>query len=396
MVLSVTPSPSGIGGANSVCIGSSISLSNFIAGGTWSSSGYATVAGVGTASALVTGVTAGTAVITYATGVSCYRTYNVTVKPLPTPILGSLSVCGIAAVTFLSDATAGISWAVAPATVATVSPSGRVYGVSAGTAIVTYNAATGCTTTAMVTVNTAATVAAITGPTNVSHLATISLFDITPGGVWSSSNSALASVDAAGVVTGVGTSGTATISYALAYGSGCIAVATKPITVHTPAPPAHSTTTTVGAILSLADEITAGEWSSSDNTIASVDDYGTISALAEGSVLITHTTTGHDGTVLTSTTRLQVNALPFEVRMVPNPNTGSFTITGTVGSTANQAITIEITDMLGQVVYRKDANASGGNIDEQILLNNNLSNGIYLLNVKNVLDNKVLHFVISK
>ncbi len=396
MVLTVTAGPSSIAGATSVCLGSSISVSDFTGGGAWSSTSGLSVVATGSATALATGVTLGTSTITYSLGGSCYRTFNVTVKPLPATILGSLSVCGIGAVTFLSDATSGVSWTIAPATVATVSPSGRVYGVSAGTANVTYTATNGCITSAIVTVNTAIAVAAITGPNNVSHLATITLSDITPGGSWSSSNSTIASVDASGVVTGVGTSGIATISYSVAYGSGCNAIATKPITVHTPAPPAHSSTTTVGAIIRFEDDMPAGDWTSSDNTIARVDDNGTVTALAAGNVQIIHTTAGAEGAANALITQLIVNPLPFEAEMIPNPNNGTFMIRGTIASNTDEAISIEITNMLGQVVYQNSCIAREGVLQEKILLSNNFGNGIYLLNVRSRNERRVLHFVIEK
>src|SRR4051812_27211876 len=52
----------------------------------------------------------------------------------------------------------------------------------------------------------------ISGPSAVCVTGTVTLADAIPGGVWSSSASGIASVDPAGVVTGVA-GGTATISY---------------------------------------------------------------------------------------------------------------------------------------------------------------------------------------
>ena len=397
-ILTVTAGPSGIAGATSVCAGSSMSLSDFTAGGTWSSTGSISVAATGSTTALATGISAGSATVTYSLGGSCYRTFGVTVKPLPTSILGNLSVCGLGSVTFLSDVTSGISWTIAPVTVGTVSPSGRVYGVSAGTATVTYTATNACNTTAIVTVNAAPVVAAISGATNVSHGATITLSDATAGGAWSSSNSAIASVDASGFVTGVAASGVATITYAVGYGSACNAIATKTITVHTPAPHVYggTTTTTVGATVSVADELAGGTWSSGDNTIATVDGNGIVNAIATGNVQITHVTTSDDGTTTITATELIVNAPPFEVRLIPNPNNGTFMIRGTIGANRDEAIIVEITNMLGQVVYSSTGVAMDGVINQQILLGNNLANGMYLLHVKSGSESKLLHFVIEK
>ena len=399
MVLTVTSAPSGIGGGTSVCAGSSISLSDFTTGGTWSSSGGASVAATGSTTALATGVTAGTASITYSLGGSCYRTFNITVKVTPAPISGTLTVCtGLR--TYLSDITTpGISWTSSSAAVATITASGAVTGVTVGTAIMTYMASSGCIATAIVTVNPTPTVTSILGASSVSHSgAGITLSDLTGGGIWSSSNTAIFTVGSTtGLVTAHVSTGSANINYTVTNGFGCSAAATKVIST-SPAPHAHggTATTTVGATVSLADELAAGEWTSSDNTIAIVDANGTVTAITAGNAQITHTVTNSDGTIATTTIQLVVNALPFEVRMIPNPNKGAFTISGNIGSNRDETISVEITNMLGQVVYSSNPTANGGIINEQVLLGSNLANGMYLLNVKTGNESKTLHFVIEK
>jgi len=70
-----------------------------------------------------------------------------------------------------------------------------------------------------VTVNATPTVAAITGTTSVAMSATTTLASASTGGVWSSSDMAVATVNPNGVVTGI-TVGTATITYTITSG-GC-------------------------------------------------------------------------------------------------------------------------------------------------------------------------------
>src|SRR5581483_4340452 len=89
-----------------------------------------------------------------------------------------------------------------------------------------------------------------------------------------------------------------------------------------------------------------------------------------------------------------------DIKLMPNPNKGTFTIKGTLGTPivtgTDQEVSVEITDMLGQVVYKSKVMVHNGKIDEQINLGSNLSNGMYLLNLRSGTDNKVFHFVIEQ
>jgi hypothetical protein len=80
----------------------------------------------------------------------------------------------------------------------------------------------------------------------------------------------------------------------------------------------------------------------------------------------------------------------------PNPNKGDFAIQGTLGNTVNETISVIITDMIGHVVYTDKMIALNGTINEQVLLNNKLANGMYMLNLRAENGNKVFRFVIDK
>ena len=133
-----------ISGAGAVCVGSSISLSATAAGGTWSSSapGIATVSG-----GLVTGVTSGIAIISHTTSGSCgtyVATHAVTVTSTGTAgtISGPASIA-IGGSGSLSSTVSGGVWSSSNPTLATVSTSGVVHGVAAGSVILSY-AVAGC------------------------------------------------------------------------------------------------------------------------------------------------------------------------------------------------------------------------------------------------------------
>jgi hypothetical protein len=85
-----------------------------------------------------------------------------------------------------------------------------------------------------------------------------------------------------------------------------------------------------------------------------------------------------------------------DIRLIPNPNNGAFTIKGTLGSGADEAVNADVTDMLGQVVYRGILQAKRGKLDEQIRLNGTLANGMYILTLRTEQEQKVFHFVMQQ
>jgi trimeric autotransporter adhesin len=84
-----------------------------------------------------------------------------------------------------------------------------------------------------------------------------------------------------------------------------------------------------------------------------------------------------------------------DIRLMPNPNTGAFVVSGTLVSQNDAVVTIEVTDMLGQVVYKGNTTARHGILNEHVKLNNTLANGMYMLNVRTGTANKVFHFVLK-
>jgi len=83
-----------------------------------------------------------------------------------------------------------------------------------------------------------------------------------------------------------------------------------------------------------------------------------------------------------------------DVRLVPNPNKGAFSLQGTLATASNEELNVEVTNMLGQVVYSGKVKANAGAINERIELSNAAS-GMYLLNLSTGNDRAVFHFVIE-
>jgi hypothetical protein len=82
--------------------------------------------------------------------------------------------------------------------------------------------------------------------------------------------------------------------------------------------------------------------------------------------------------------------------VLPNPNSGSFTVKGGLGTGTDEEVTIEITDMLGQSVYTEKIMAQNGKVNERIILGQTIANGMYLLNVRTGEGNNVFHIVVEQ
>ena len=130
-------------------------------------------------------------------------------------ITGTTSVCAGSSTT-LANPVSGGTWTSSAISIASVGVStGVVTGVSAGTAVITYNAL-GVYVTTVVTVN--ALPSAIGGVGGICNGATTSLSSATPGGVWNSSSTAVATVGASTGTVSTVSAGTAIITYMISTG----------------------------------------------------------------------------------------------------------------------------------------------------------------------------------
>lgn len=308
-----------IAGADTVCVGQTVSLTGSPAGGTWSSSN----ANVTVSGADITGVIAGTSEITYTLPTGCYSAFVVTVNALPLPVSGPSTVCEDASIA-LSAATTGGAWS-SSNTSAAVDPSGNVAGNSAGSVTISYMLATGCYTTHDLTVN--QTPAAIAGPPAVCLGGSIMLTNSLPGGTWGSSNVNV-SVDASGNVSGA-TVGTSVVSYVL--GTGCFV--TKTISID-PLPPSISGPSLVcegGSTIDLDNTLPGGTWSRSNTNINIDAATGIVTGVTAGTTVVTYTAA--TGCYITKS--LTINPVPAPITGALNMCVGN-TVTlssGTGGGT---------------------------------------------------------------
>lgn len=235
-VMTVSTAPTAIsGGGHIICSGTDLPLGNGTAGGTWSSGNLAvaTVSPTG----IVHGVAGGTVSISYVTTACHPVTYVITVNQTPPPITGGITLCDGAPTTTITNSTTGGVWAISGGAV--ITSSGVVGGMATanisgltvgGTFVATYTVPNGCYVNAPIIVDTLP--APIMGADSVCMGVNATVTTASVGGLWSSSNSSIASVIATtGVVTGVNY-GTVTITYAAL--SGCYR--TKLFKVRTPLP----------------------------------------------------------------------------------------------------------------------------------------------------------------
>jgi uncharacterized protein YjdB len=231
-IVTVNAAPAPISGTLTLCAGSTETLTDATSGGIWRGSGGAGVT-FDTATALVTGVTPSSELhVTYTASDGCISSLTVTItgtSPIGA-ITGLLSVCSGSTIT-LADGTPGGAWSSSNPVIATVS-GGVVSGVSAGAVNIIYSVTESCgivTASETVTVVGATSAGSILGASSVAVAGASVLSETVAGGTWSSSNTAVAAIGSSGIVTGIST-GTATISYAVAGCSGTV-YATQVITV---------------------------------------------------------------------------------------------------------------------------------------------------------------------
>ncbi|GAA4461991.1 hypothetical protein GCM10023093_07720 [Nemorincola caseinilytica] len=266
-------------GVTVVCTGATTTLSNIVPSGTWSSSDV-TVATIGSSTGVVTGVAAGTTTITYTDGTD-FAYQVMTVNASPTPVTGPSTICTGATVTFTSTP-AGGSWSSTTSAVAPIGTgTGVVTGVSAGTTIISYTGTNGCTSTAALTVY---PIPSITGPSAVCIGAPVTFSGMMPGGTWNSDVPSVATIDGAGLLTGL-TTGTTTITYAI---SGCSN--TKIVTVNTAVGPITGTPQVcVGLTTALSNSTSGGTWVSTSPSVGTVGvSTGVVTGIGTGTTIISY------------------------------------------------------------------------------------------------------------
>ncbi|MBX2893183.1 MAG: hypothetical protein KF734_19890 [Saprospiraceae bacterium] len=275
------------------------------AGGVWSSTNTG-VATVDASTGEVTAVGAGTTDITYtiSTGcgapVSAFQTLTVNPNVNAGTVSGTTPLCISDVTTYTTTGDAGGVWSSTNTGVATVDAStGEVTAVGAGTTDITYTISTGCgapvSAFQTLTVNPNVNAGTVSGTTPLC-ISDVTTYTTTgdAGGVWSSTNTGVATVDAStGEVTAVG-AGTTDITYTISTGCGAPVSAFQTLTVN---PNVNAGTVSGTTPLCISDVTTytttgdaGGVWSSTNTGVATVDAFtGEVTAVGAGTTDITYT-----------------------------------------------------------------------------------------------------------
>ncbi|MCF8444889.1 MAG: Ig-like domain-containing protein, partial [Crocinitomicaceae bacterium] len=200
-------------------------------------------------------------------------------------ITGNTTLCVNSTSQLTSTGSPSLStpWASSNSSVATISNTGLVSAVSAGTTTITYTNNAGCQTTTVVTVN-ANPNASISGVLAICGTQTTTL-TASGGGTYSWSNSL--GTNAAVTINSAGT-----YSVTVTAPNGCTAMASATVVGNVNPTISGSTTVCLNSISQLTGSGTAAAsnpWTSSNTSVATVSSTGLVSALQGGTTTITYT-----------------------------------------------------------------------------------------------------------
>ncbi len=237
----------------------------------------------------------GVATITYTDGTTgCQVSKPLTINPAPPAIIGPNFVC-MGFTTTLQDTIPGVSgtWSSAFTGIATINPIGVVTPITSGITIISFtNPTTGCTALETFTVGQMPSYIAGVGHLCVAAIDTFK--DSVAGGLWTSTNPYIATVnDSTGIVTGYN-AGFDTVVYTLP--SGCNR--SYPVLITSaPGPIQNGHGLCPGDSVLLADTIAYGTWSDSNPGVATLATRDTahamIRAASAGTTYITYSSCGY-------------------------------------------------------------------------------------------------------
>ena len=428
----VNPLPAPITGVGNLCVGSGTSLTDATLGGTWSSSNStATVSSTGVVSGVDTG--SGT-YISYTLPTGCYVVAPVVVFPIPAPIQGVDSVCPGSYVV-LSDITPGGAWSSSNGTIAySIAFTGRVEGVVAGNVNISYTLISGCYVTmpflvenplpASLTVTQSIDSPSCAGQTDV--LTAVPVNGGTPTFEWENWGSYIGNTNPYPFVPTHGDYITCIMTTHDICASPAVVQTSVVLNIYPVVAPqvvittssARDTASYLGEVFTFYSDVTYGgvnpayQWGINGAPVSGATNSTFTTHIYEINELISCTVTGTSPCDTPTNTNVGVGSIEIyglnylsagsltaggnDLSLFPNPNTGSFTLSGTISSNSGKDVTLEVTDMLGRTIYTGKTAPQSGTLKTDIKLDNEIAAGTYLLRVYTESGIQTFHFVIGK
>jgi hypothetical protein len=132
-------------------------------------------------------------------------------------------------------------------------------------------------------------------------------------------------------------------------------------------------------------------------TLHSVTAYDTISLIVTSTMgcSTSEFATSNKLVAHPNTAVAEVSSALDNVRLFPNPNSGTFNIAGDLSGTGARSVSVAILNPLGQIIYKEESALHNGLLDAMIQ-SNNLSNGIYLLQISSDGRSKTIRFTVQR
>jgi hypothetical protein len=386
------------------------------------------IAGTGTTldfGAFTTAATYTATAVNTTTGCTNNMTGSASITVLPVPVCGVISgppsVHDLATITLTETQPGGVWTSSNPGTATVGSASGIVTGVSSGYTNIFYTISNACGTVYTIKniheLGPVPMVAGgvILGNTDICINNTTTLTGSISGGLWSSGDASIATInEMTGELTG-NAAGIVAITYTTTDGINTNMVHTPVVVNEAPDKAVVSaqpgTRIAAGQQLTLKATIANGspaqsyQWLLNGELVAGANaaTYKT-STIADNDVVACNIqgqcgdqpVTGSVKITVSNDNVTQVTTTGTSIHVLPNPNKGTFTIKGTFANSNDDEATIELTDVLGQVVYKEKVMVKNGEINQKVQPTNDLANGMYLLRISTASEHKLFHVVIEK
>ena len=343
-----------LSGIQSICQGNTSNFTSTVLGGIWSSSDTL-IAKINASTGLINGINTGTAMINYkiSSNGACPDSLeksklSITVNATPNAgiLSGNQSICKGLTSKFSSSISGG-KWSTTNDSIIVIDSLGIAKGIKSGTVNIVYTISDsgkcGSATSklsATVFPNDAGT---LTGLQAICKGSTTTFTSTISGGTWTSSNTAIATVNSTtGIVSGIA-AGTVIISYNVTLSAACnnsVVSATRSITIVNP-PVAGTLSGTQGickgSTTTFLSTVAGGTWSSSNTSIATVNTSGLITGINSGTATIMYTVTSSGGCASVSTSRSVTVSIPNAgtlagTQAICKGSTSTFTSTVTGGT----------------------------------------------------------------